>query len=129
MTTEEAKVFLSDFIKRYKNQDNRCTAFPIYIKLQSAEMVPVHENSDYDELKYYHPEFSDGSYFDSKSDLIKYLKENDYTEKQIKENLLSLEEVPLKKVWVDRNIFFTIDGYNEHLRLNKHNYGEDWNFL
>jgi hypothetical protein len=107
---------------RLKVQDNASTAAPYIIALQEKVERQVTENMAYDHYKFYDSNLECS--FSSTEEWEKAMKEHGYDDEDIKKNRREIVEYYVKDVWEDRNWFFTYEGYKEHLRLNKHNYGE-----
>ena len=69
------------------------------------------------------------SSFENFDELEAMAKENGYEEGDIKRLKSEVYHGHYKYEWQDRNWFFTYSGYDEHVRLNKHNYGKIRNFV
>lgn len=90
---------LQELIKEYETQDNRCTAYPIYVTVQSLRFVCV-----VDPL--YAPSESNGDF---------YIQEEESSEDEYSEKVLCLY------MYQDEEVFLTIKGAEEYLNANKHN--------
>jgi hypothetical protein len=115
--SEETFNFLKDLGAEVARQDNRCTASPYFIALRKLRKYPVPE-------EYSH----DGSWFVDKHaqswDTKEELLENDPNHKESEITEIFYKEHPEVE-----NVFFTDRGFNEHMRLNRHNIGKHDNFL
>jgi hypothetical protein len=107
---------------RLKMQDNASTANPYIIALQQKIERIVPDTMEYDRRKVYDPEWSQS--FSSIEEWEKTMKEHGYEDEDIKKRRREITDYYVKDEWEDRNWFFTYEGYEEHLRLNRHNYGE-----
>jgi hypothetical protein len=104
---------------RMRTQDNLATAPPYIIALQEEVEVFAQEGNG-DKKKYW-----DGEACHSWNSLEEFRArfKDDYTPEEVAKFEKDLVEYEVKFEWVDRNWFFTQEGYDEHLRLNGHNYG------
>lgn len=117
--------------KEYETQDNRGTAFPIYVTVQEFQFVCVVNDSygfgeDY-KIKYeYNYENSDNSNFSSKEDALEHMKR--YMEGGDTEDIISfigeIKEYPYLYIYVDVEFFLTIKGADEYIQANRHNLRE-----
>lgn len=88
--------------KRYADQDNRMTAYPIFVTVQEKFCIGV---------------MADGysvncPYGDGENRTEKYPDDED------------LPEVNTGYIWVDREWFLTIKGAEDYMRRNAHNHGK-----
>ena len=122
---------IDELRKEYTAQDNRATAYPIYVTVQELVCAGViadgySVNCPYGDgetkIEYRHENFEEG--FENKQDLINELK-NDYEDgsKRI-EQIDNIEELNLGYIWHPVEFFLTIKGAEEYMRLNKHNHGK-----
>src|SRR5882724_9783390 len=93
---------LIEFVNELETQDNRITQTPILITLQKKEKVYTGSDVDYSESG----------------------KASDELGEDCKDRYgVSPDEIVYwKNHWVDVAWFFTYKGYEEHVRLNGHNY-------
>lgn len=111
--------------KRMLEQDRRATASPYLIVLQEQKKVYVGKDVEHDGK-----EFFDGDNcctYDSMDEAYQDYVEHGYEDP--KGRCCDLEEVYFRYYWEDVNWFFTYEGLNEHLRLNKHNYGKTRDYI
>ena len=113
--SDETAAFLYELTTRLENGDNRGTADPYYFTVRKFIDVGVPEGCG-----------NETHYFDN------YDVEN-YTEEKAKQRAIELElefddyiekrchKYDVKEEEQYENFFFTLDGYNEHVRLNGHN--------
>lgn len=117
--------------EEYATQDNRMTAYPIYVTVQEWHCVGVMENGysvvcpygDGETIAKYR--LLDGDLdapeFNSEEELKKYYKEEtDYGEVPDKE----IQEYQLGYIWIDVEFFLTIKGAEEYMKANAHNHGK-----
>lgn len=126
-TREEAMTYLKDFISRLNGQDNRATATPYIIVLQEKDRHPIPEECGYDESAFY--DRTDGVTYRSKEHYMQAFGETEWTDRLEKSWDKDVQEVYFKTFWEDVAWFFTYEGLEDHLRLNKHNYGETRSYI
>jgi hypothetical protein len=124
-TKEDAHKFLSELIDKINAQDNRCTAMPYFY-------VVRRERWRLTERGYGHGKTKSVKYFSHLESEFETYEE--YTKRCHEYYDTDFNETKAKEAWdqadwhdmviehEDENIFFTEDGYNEHIRLNGHNY-------
>ena len=105
---------IEELKKEYAEQDNRYTAYPIYVTVQ--ELVPVGVIAEgYDII-------NDGT--------IKYEHNCEGCDKSCDPESEHCEkDVPVGYIWKDVEFFLTIKGANEYMEANKHNHGELRNYV
>jgi len=126
---------IANIVNEYNRQDNRSTAYPIYVVVQELVCIGVMSEGysicvdGENRTKYKHPDLDDG--YDSEEELIKALGE--YYEDTDKLNLEigNIEALNMGYVWIDVEFFLTIKGAEEYMKANAHNHGElrtyvDW---
>ena len=122
---------IDDLIKEYVEQDNRSTAYPIYVSVQELHCVGViadgySANCPYgDDVTIVKYRLTDGDCdapeFNSEEKLKKYYKEEtDYGEVKDSE----IQEYQLGYIWHPVEFFLTIKGAEEYMRANAHNHGK-----
>jgi hypothetical protein len=114
--SDEAADFLAEFTARLSRQNNRGTAFPFYFTVRCVKEVAAPEGCT-DEVRY----------FDSQ-------QVENYTEEDMRKNCEEMEvdfdeyvsehctKYCAQDIEMNENVFFTLEGYQEHMRLNGHNY-------
>ena len=97
---------IKDLREEYQKQDNRATAYPIYVTVQ--ELVSI------------------GVIADGYSVNCPYGDGETRTEKRYEpdENEVDVEDVQVGYIWVDREWFLTIKGAEEYVKANRHNHGK-----
>lgn len=113
--SDEAAKFIFDLHKRIQTQDNRATASPYFFTVRCVSEVPVPDGFT-DEIRYVH----EGSSFTEK-ELKQYCEDNELDFELFKNK--RCDKYCVRDVAEFKNFFFTEEGYNEHIRLNGHNYG------
>lgn len=119
--------WLENLKKEYATQDNRSTAFPIYVSVQEKFCVGIIADGysvscpfgDGETItKYGHPDFMEDS-FDNKDALVKVLKEEG------RENEVDdIIDYQLGYIWHPVEFFLTIKGAEEYMKANAHNHGK-----
>lgn len=120
---DNAYEVLSNLLKRMETQDNRATASPVLFLLQTPKEVVADSDYSYDKVVYYHSVFEDRG-FETREEAKQYLREYGYKDKELEEEIKNITALFIKKEWQTQNVFLTEEGYNRHLALNRHNYGE-----
>jgi hypothetical protein len=113
--SNETAAFLIELNRRLKTQDNRATADPYYFTVRCVHEEPVPDGFT-DEIRYVH----DGTPF-TEDELRKYSEDNELDFEYFKTN--NCMKYCVRDAVEFKNFFFTEEGYNEHIRLNGHNYG------
>jgi len=122
---------LQELIKEYAEQDNRITAYPIYVTAQELVCVGVMEDGygvscpfgDGETITKYRLAEGDcdAPDFDSEKELIKYYKEEtDWGEVKP----YDIQEYHLGYIWTPVEFFLTIKGAEQYMRSNAHNHGK-----
>ena len=114
--SEKNYVFLKDFMHKVRTQDNRATARPYFYVVRSIQEIAVPSETA-DEHKYFYHEMAESF---TQDELIKYCKENNLDFDDVKDNHCSRYGLGTKEV--EENVFFTEEGYKQHMELNGHNY-------
>jgi len=119
---------LENLKKEYATQDNRFTAYPIYVSVQELVCIGVIADGysaccpygdEVMQTEYRHNEDCELS-FQSKEELQKWLNSNndsDYTEQDF-------EELNVGYIWNPVEFFLTIKGAKEYMKANAHNHGK-----
>jgi hypothetical protein len=156
VTQEEALKFLSDFMERYNSQDNRATATPYYYVIKckrwrvcaegysNGETRRVRISEDGEEtgtfrgyvrerMNSYKEDLReltiDGMFGAPKERLRAMMAKRKEELEKIKGNWEELEEIELEAYWEDYNVFFTEEGYRQHIAQNKHNLPEHHSYI
>jgi hypothetical protein len=116
---------ISELRNNLKTQDNRSTAKPIFFLLQEKRTYVCHEEYDsgYEEDIWVERLSGDYCRFKSQADVISWLKEN-YPEHTGQVQGIHWDTFKMGCYWNTVNVFFTEEGYKQHLLLNEHNLGE-----
>lgn len=117
--------------KKYAEQDNRCTAFPIYVTAQELQFVAVGRDGYggagdcVDKYEYTHPLNDEGGTWKSKDDVVEWLKDyHDFKGEKLAREIENIEDILCVYRWTDVEVFLTIEGAEEYIKANKHNLGE-----
>jgi len=134
--TREAKAlnYLQSFMKKIAAQDNRATAFPYFYVVRTKRWLPTEEGcsfGDDSETKTVYTYIHDcHSEWESKEEYIQSLIEDGVSAKEAAMKAEEeLTEHHMASIWEESNVFFTEEGYNEHLRQNKHNLREPHSYV
>ena len=125
---------LKELKEEYETQDNRSTAYPIFVTVQERHCVGVLEENHsvscpYGDGKtkyvYTHEDLDED--YDSEEECFKALKEwvgdtESYDRSDIKEQCLGY-------IWVDKEWFLTVKGAEEYINCDKHNLGETRSYV
>lgn len=120
---------LEELKKEYATQDNRATAFPIYVTVQELHCIGVMDDGYSVNCPYGDGETvtkyrladgdSDAPEFNSEEELKKYYKdETDYGEVKDRD----IQEYQLGYIWIDVEFFLTIKGAEQYMKANAHNH-------
>ena len=121
MTIEELK-------KEYETQDNRGTAYPIYVTVQELHCVGVLADGypvrcpfgdGEEKTEYGHPDL-EGT-FNSRQEVIDELKDCGY--EVTEDELDDIKEMNMGYIWVPVEFFLTVKGAEEYMKANAHNHG------
>ncbi len=123
---------LENLKKEYANQDNRGTAYPIYVTVQELRFVGViadgySANCPYGDsvtkIEYQHYDYEET--FMTKEELIENIKENFDDDKDGASSAIEdIKEINCGYVWHPVEFFLTIKGAELYMSLNKHNHGK-----
>lgn len=114
--SEKNYKFLKEFMQKVNTQDNRITASPYYYTVCCVRDVGVPEGCG-DDVKYYDNQQAE-SY--SEEELKQICKEHELDFDEYVDKWCT--KYDCREIDEYENIFFTEDGYKEHMRLNEHNY-------
>ena len=125
-------VKIEELKKEYASQDNRATAYPIYVTVQELVCIGVMADGysvcgcdGENKTKYKHPDLEEG--YDSEEELIKALGEycgDDEDRDKLNSEIGNIEALNMGYVWIDVEFFLTIKGAEEYMKANAHNHGE-----
>jgi hypothetical protein len=123
---------IEELKKEYDGQDNRSTAFPIYVSVQELRCVGVMKDGysaicpygdDETRTEYTHPDIAER--FEDVSELETRLDDHfDGTEGGGKAHYDDIEELTMGYIWVPVEFFLTIKGAEEYMAANGHNHGK-----
>lgn len=112
--SDETAKFLTELTTRLKTQDRRCTADPFYFTIQKTVEVAVPEGCGED-VRYFDREQVE-SY--SAAELKERATEQGCSFEDLED---CCQQYDIKEDQRYEGFFFTLEGYNEHIRLNGHN--------
>lgn len=122
---------IEELKKEYAKQDNRSTAYPIYVQVQERHCVGVMKDGysvvcpfgdDETKQEFRHPEIEGTfeSYNDAAEAVSSYFDDLNVAEKEFE----NIEELTMGYIWVPVEFFLTIKGAEEYMRTNAHNHSE-----
>lgn len=124
---------ITRIVKRYYEQDNMGTAYPIYIAVQELKFVGVIAD-EYEawgcdaetNTEYRHHNFDGCKPSKNKQELIDDIKEyyELEDEKTINNAIDEIEEIRCGYVWQDIEFFLTDEGADEFIKSDGHNHGQ-----
>lgn len=128
--------FIEELKTEYATQDNRATAYPIYVTIQEQVSIGVIADGysvscpygdGETKLKYKHADYEDE--YDNEEELLdliwedcedEYCDKYEYLNKKKKE----IEEINIGYIWHPVEFFLTIKGAEEYMKSNAHNHGK-----
>lgn len=110
-----------------KTQDNRCTAYPLFVVFQKREIV-THEDYDHDFIAWFNEEGERANEETSKQldEMRKDIDGNHFMEDEIElgndeDGITEWRQLAIKEIDEFVTACFTEKGCNDYLALNKHN--------
>ena len=123
---------IEELKKEYAEQDNRSTAFPLYVTVQELVCVGVMANGygvscpygDGETKTEYYAE--DNGNFDTHEEAVECIKQGfaDDEDVDLKEAIEDIKELNVGYIWHPVEFFLTIKGAEEYMVANKHNHGK-----
>jgi len=127
---------LQETKKEYEEQDNRGTAYPIYVTVQELVFVGVIANGysvncpfgdGVTKTEYKHDSY-EGT-FENKQELLDLCWEDCEDERVDKDNYIyhfekEIEEINCGYIWHPVEFFLTVKGAEEYMKANAHNHGK-----
>jgi hypothetical protein len=124
-------MIIEDLKKEYATQDNRATAYPIYVTVQELVCIGVMldgytiSGDGENKTEYRINNDGDPDVVDTKQEAIDLLTEQFEDDPQgLAEALENIEELNVGYLWVDVEFFLTIKGAEEYMKCNAHNHGK-----
>lgn len=126
---------MKELINEYVNQDNACTAYPIYVALQELQFVCIFDESygtnSQGVIKYHYTYEDQEGWSDSKEEcvdqLIEYMK--GCTQEEIDRAINNINEFACFYMWIDIEYFLTKKGAENYLKLDRHNLGRTRTYI
>ncbi len=125
---------LEELKKEYATQDNRGTAYPIYVTVQELKCVGViadgySVNCPYGDgvtkIEYGINYDSEPDWYDTLEEAKESLKEQfEGNEKELEKAIEDIQELNIGYAWIPVEFFLTIKGAEEYMKANKHNHGK-----
>ena len=126
--------FINDLRTDYAAQDNRMTAYPIYVTVQELVCIGVMAdgysvNCPYGDgetkIEYQINADGDPDLYNSLEDAKESLKEQyDDDEEGFKKAIDDIRELNVGYIWTPVEFFLTIKGAEQYMRANAHNHGK-----
>lgn len=127
---------LEELRKEYAEQDNRMTAYPIYVTVQELVCIGVMAdgysvNCPFGDgvirVEYRHPNYEDN--YENKKELLDLCWEDCEDERVDKDNYIyhfgkEIEEINVGYIWSPVEFFLTIKGAEQYMKANSHNHGK-----
>lgn len=121
--------------KEYAEQDNRATAYPIYVQVQELVCIgPILDGCSVTcpfgdgetKIEYMINYDSDPDYYASLEEAKESLKEQyaDDDKEDLQEAINDIQEINFGYIWHPVEFFLTIKGAEEYMQANKHNHGK-----
>jgi len=105
--------------KNIREQETMATAHPLMVLLQVPKPIVVDGDYDYDKINFRHYDLDD--IYDSMDDVRSALIDYGHTQDEADSKLKNTERLYIKEVWDTKQAFLSMEGFNEHIRQNKHN--------
>jgi len=119
---DEVVVFMKELAKEIKGQDNRATASPYYYIVQGQKQVLAPAGYGDDDIHYYNSEWSEGHSREDWAPILRQHDEENGKTTDLDKFIESCEEFGMHDVDVEENVFLTFKGYEQHMKMNSHNY-------
>lgn len=120
---------IEELKKEYATQDNRATAYPIYVTVQELVCIGVMAD-DYsisgdgeNKIEYRINGDGEPDVCETKEQAIDLLKE-EFQGIELDEAIKNIEELNVGYLWIDVEFFLTIKGAEEYIKANAHNHGK-----
>ena len=123
---------IEELKKEYAGQDNRSTAYPIYVQVQERHCVGVMRDGysaicpfgdGVNVTEYCHADIETRS--EDRSEIETALDDHyDGTDECGKDHYSEIEEIDMGYIWVPVEFFLTIKGAEEYMKANAHNHGK-----
>jgi hypothetical protein len=121
---------LEELKKEYEAQDNRCTAYPIYVAVQELTCIGVMADGysvcggDGENRTEYRHEDLEGC-FETRKEVENALEDFYEDENELSDaQKNSVEELNVGYLWLDVEFFLTIKGAEAYMKANAHNHGK-----
>lgn len=119
MTTPNNVEIIKTFLTKMSEQDNRHTAAPFYYVIRTEKEVPAYDG--FGDVKYH---YGDEAY-ESEEEIIQYLEDNGYDEKEIEKEMREVQEFWVTKEWAEKGMFLTEEDAKLHLKKNHYHYSSN----
>lgn len=117
--------------QEYATQDNRATAYPIYVTVQELVCIGVMADGysmagdGINKTEYRINNDGDPDICETKEQAMELLKEQFQDDPvSLAEAIENIEELNVGYLWVDVEFFLTIKGAEEYMKANAHNHNE-----
>jgi hypothetical protein len=120
---------IEELKREYASQDNRATAWPIYVVVQELVCVGVIADGysvigdGETKTEYRINNDSEPDVCDTREQAIDLLKE-EFEGAELEEAIEKIEEFNVGYIWMPVEFFLTIKGAEEYIKSNSHNHGK-----
>lgn len=122
--TDEEYEFLKSLSHELNTQDNRLTANPYYYTVKTVRKMAAPEGYDIGEAQYIDSYYN---VYETREAALEALRSGEYGVVADPEDYIddNFTEFGTYEIYQHENVFLTLKGYEDHMRLNKHNYPND----
>lgn len=122
---------IEELKKEYAEQDNRCTAYPIYVMVQELVCIGVMADGysvncpfgdGETEIEYRHSDF-EGTYKE-KVELLHDMQDYYGNAEEVDNETDNIKSLNVGYIWHPVEFFLTIKGADIYIKANKHNHGK-----
>ena len=123
---------IEELKKEYAEQDNRMTAFPIYVTVQERFCIGVVADGysvccpygdGETKIEYQINSDGDPDNCETREQAIDLLKEQ-FDGKELEDAIANIQELNIGYIWHPVEFFLTIKGAEEYMKANAHNHGK-----
>ena len=115
--------FMRDLAREMKEQDCRCTASPYYYIVQaSRQVVAPADYGNGEASHYYHADWGEGHTREEWEPIIAQHNEENDDSIDLDTFIDNCDEFGMHDIDVEENVFLTFRSYEQHMKMNGHNY-------
>lgn len=122
-------MIIEELRREYASQDNRATAYPIYVVVQELVCVGIIADGysvigdGETKTEYRINNGSEPDVCETREQAVDLLKE-EFEGKELEEAIEKIEEFNVGYIWVPIEFFLTIKGAEEYMKADAHNHGK-----